>query len=108
MGYSLLLHYFPPPKRARERLPVLFIGSVGVYDIDHHYTYEWWRGVSELSTMKQAFQGAQHFAAYSPSRILPDLYSHARNVEHVCGGTGDCAATSLASLNDVDVCAGQG
>lgn len=86
---------------------MLFIGSVGVYDIDHHYTYEWWRGVSELSTMKQAFQGAQHFATFSPSRTLPDLYNHARSVEHVCSGV-DVGLASSSSEVEVDVCAGQG
>jgi hypothetical protein len=54
-------------------VPTLFIGSVGVYDIEHHYTYEWWRGVSELSTMKQAFKGREHFAQYSPQLIFPEL-----------------------------------
>jgi hypothetical protein len=59
-------------------VPALFIGSVGVYDIEHHYTYEWWRGVSELSTMKQAFKGRQHFAQYSPQLIFPELRDQVR------------------------------
>lgn len=51
-------------------LPVVFIGSCGVYNISHHYNYEAWRGVSELSTMKPAMGGPDSFDDQSPSTIL--------------------------------------
>mmetsp|Transcript_10107 Transcript_10107/g.30884 ORF Transcript_10107/g.30884 Transcript_10107/m.30884 type:complete len:449 (+) Transcript_10107:92-1438(+) len=59
-------------QRCRESMPTphLFVGSCGVYNIKSHYEYEAWRGVSELSTMKPAMGGAEHFDRFSPTFAL--------------------------------------
>eukprot|EP00877_Chromochloris_zofingiensis_P002628 jgi/Chrzof1/12366/Cz06g31300.t1 len=52
------------------RMPAMFVGITGVYDIAKHYVYESERGVQELSTMKRAMGGYRRFASMSPSVIL--------------------------------------
>lgn len=51
-------------------MPKQFVAITGVYDIAKHYVYERERGVHELSTMKRAMGGFEHFAAMSPAVIL--------------------------------------
>ncbi|KAA8497152.1 putative isoprenylcysteine alpha-carbonyl methylesterase ICME [Porphyridium purpureum] len=43
--------------------------AAGVYDIEHHYQYEAWRGVSEISTMKPAMGGPGNFDLLSPTHL---------------------------------------
>ena len=52
--------------------PDCFIGISGPYDITAHYAYEKYRGVAELSPMRDAMGGPDGFASNSPMMRIPD------------------------------------
>jgi acetyl esterase/lipase len=52
------------------RMPALFLGMAGCYDVGEHFEHERARGVETLSTMARACGGAANFAAASPAVAL--------------------------------------
>jgi acetyl esterase/lipase len=50
-----------------------FVGFSGVYDIGEHYKFEAGRGVEEVSPMKPAAGGIDHFDEHSPTLLVPAL-----------------------------------
>ncbi|MEW5313171.1 MAG: hypothetical protein WDW38_004760 [Sanguina aurantia] len=65
-GYAL------PPD---GRLPWVFIGMAGVYDISKHFEFERMRGVEGISMMKRAMGGFGGFDAMSPSVQLAQAWA---------------------------------
>jgi acetyl esterase/lipase len=57
-------------RNADARMPALFLGMAGCYDVGEHFEYERGRGVETLSTMARACGGAANFAAASPAVAL--------------------------------------
>lgn len=59
-----------------SRLPWVFIGMAGVYDISKHFEFERMRGVEGISMMKRAMGGFSGFDAMSPSVQLSQAWSN--------------------------------
>lgn len=83
------------------RMPARFIGISGVYDVAQHYSYEEQRGVHEISSMKRAMGGLQHFGALSPSVIIGAAI-------HTVGSAADPAPAAGRKQPDENNCSTSG
>jgi acetyl esterase/lipase len=71
-----------------------FVGLSGVYDIAVHYEFESARNVHEISPMKPALKGLNHFGAYSPTLLVEKLDKSAiRRIPPILLVHGDADAT---------------